>query len=95
MDLKKTKVEGMDWIHLPEDRDWWYTLMNMVLNLQVSKKAGNFSTSWANYQVLKDSAPWNSLFWKYMKEGNVTKYSQWAVKANPYFWCIIPVDLIS
>jgi hypothetical protein len=21
MDLKKTKVEGMDWIHLPEDRD--------------------------------------------------------------------------
>jgi hypothetical protein len=27
--------EGVDWIHLAQDRDLWWALMNMVLNLQV------------------------------------------------------------
>jgi hypothetical protein len=35
MDLKKIGFEGVDWIHLVLDRDWWQTLVNMVMNLQV------------------------------------------------------------
>jgi hypothetical protein len=27
--------EGVDWIHLAQNRDWWWTLMNMVMNFQV------------------------------------------------------------
>jgi len=35
----------MDWIHLAQDRDWWKSLVNMVMNLWVSKNAVNFLTS--------------------------------------------------
>jgi hypothetical protein len=27
--------EGVDWIQLPQDRDRWQTLLNVLLNLQV------------------------------------------------------------
>jgi hypothetical protein len=27
--------EGMDWIDLARDRDWWQAFVNMVMNLQV------------------------------------------------------------
>jgi hypothetical protein len=36
---------GMDWIDLTEDRDKWRTLVNAIMNLQVTDNAGNFSTS--------------------------------------------------
>jgi len=27
--------EGVDWIHLAQDRDQWWALVNMVMNLRV------------------------------------------------------------
>jgi hypothetical protein len=33
--------KGMDWIHLAQDRDRWWALVNTVMNLQVPLKAGN------------------------------------------------------
>ena len=32
----------MDWTDLAEDRDRWWTLVNVVMNLQVPYSAGNF-----------------------------------------------------
>ena len=36
---------GMDWIELAEDRDRWWTLVNVVMNLRIPQNAGNFLTS--------------------------------------------------
>jgi hypothetical protein len=36
----------MDWIGLAQDRDRWWTLVSVVMNLQVPWNAGNFSTSY-------------------------------------------------
>jgi hypothetical protein len=27
--------EGVDWLHLAQDMDWWWTLVNTVMNIQV------------------------------------------------------------
>jgi hypothetical protein len=35
MYLSKTGMEGVDWIHLAQDREWWHALVNMVINLLV------------------------------------------------------------
>jgi hypothetical protein len=35
MDLIEMGWEGMDWIHVDEDRDWWLALVNTVMNLPV------------------------------------------------------------
>jgi hypothetical protein len=34
MDLKAILYDGVDWIHLPQDRNQWWALLNMVVNLQ-------------------------------------------------------------
>jgi hypothetical protein len=34
MDLRKIGWDGMDWIHLAQDRDQWRALVNMVMNLR-------------------------------------------------------------
>jgi len=28
-------VEGVDWMHLAQDRDHWWTIMNTVMKLRV------------------------------------------------------------
>jgi hypothetical protein len=28
-------LEGVDWIHLAQDRDWWWALVNTVMNIWV------------------------------------------------------------
>jgi hypothetical protein len=43
-DLKETAYENVDWIHLTHDRVQW-ALVNTVLKLRVSYKAGNYLTS--------------------------------------------------
>jgi len=34
-DLRETGREGVGWIHLSQDRDHWWPLVNTILNLQV------------------------------------------------------------
>jgi hypothetical protein len=35
MDLREIGLEGMNGIHLAQDRDQWQVFVNMVMNLQV------------------------------------------------------------
>jgi hypothetical protein len=35
MDLRKIGWEVVDWVHLAQDRDQWWVLVNTVMNLQV------------------------------------------------------------
>jgi hypothetical protein len=35
MDLREIGWEGVDWIHLPQDRDKWQAVLNTVTNLRV------------------------------------------------------------
>jgi len=35
MDHRKIGWHGMDWIHLTYDKDLWWALVNMVMNLWV------------------------------------------------------------
>jgi len=37
--------EGVDWIHLSQDRNMWQALVDIVMKLQVPQNAGNFLTS--------------------------------------------------
>ena len=43
--LQEVKYWGMDWIELAEDKDRWRVFVTAVMNLQVPKHAGNFSTT--------------------------------------------------
>jgi hypothetical protein len=35
MDLKEIRWEGMDWIHLAQERDKWQALVKTVMDLRV------------------------------------------------------------
>jgi hypothetical protein len=45
INLRETVWEAVDWIRLAEDRDQLRVVVNTVMNLRVSYKAGNFLTS--------------------------------------------------
>jgi len=45
LDLKEVGCRGVDWIELAQDRDMWWVLVNVVMNVQVPENAGNFLTS--------------------------------------------------
>jgi hypothetical protein len=40
MNLKEAEYEGMDWIHLNEDREQWQALVATVMNLKFHKSWG-------------------------------------------------------
>jgi hypothetical protein len=42
MDLKEIGYEGVGWIHLAQDREQWQSVVNRVMNLQVTQNAENF-----------------------------------------------------
>jgi hypothetical protein len=44
--FRELKWEGVDGIHLAQDREQWRTLVKTVMNLRVPLKARNFFTSW-------------------------------------------------
>jgi hypothetical protein len=33
MDLREVGWKDVEWIHLTEDRNWWWASVNMVMNL--------------------------------------------------------------
>jgi len=35
MNLRQTEWEGADWIHVAQDRDQWWAVVNTVTNLRV------------------------------------------------------------
>jgi hypothetical protein len=35
MDLREIGWDGVDWMDMAQDRDQWWTLVNMVLNLRI------------------------------------------------------------
>jgi hypothetical protein len=45
MDLREIEWDGMDWIELAQDRDWWRALVDTVMNLRVPLNAGKFLSS--------------------------------------------------
>jgi hypothetical protein len=45
MDLREIGWERVDWIYLAKDMDQWRGLVNPIMNLRVSEKAGNFLSS--------------------------------------------------
>ena len=45
MDLQEVGEGCEDWMELAQDRDRWRALVSTVMNLRVSKNAGNFLTS--------------------------------------------------
>jgi len=40
MDLREIGWEVVDWIHLAQDRDKWWVVVNMVMNLWVPSIKG-------------------------------------------------------
>jgi hypothetical protein len=55
--------EGVDWIHLAQDRDRWLALANTVMNLRVLQKAEKFLTGWVtNSFSRRNLVHWVSFF---------------------------------
>ena len=44
IDLQEVGCGGMDWIDLAQNRDGWWPLVIVAMNLWVPKNAGNFLT---------------------------------------------------
>jgi hypothetical protein len=42
MDLKNIGWENIDRNHVAQDSDWWQTLVNMIMKLQVAIRDGEF-----------------------------------------------------
>jgi hypothetical protein len=48
MYLKEKGSCGIEMIHLAQNRDKWWVLVNMVINIEIPYSAGNFFTSCGN-----------------------------------------------
>ena len=45
LDLLDLERSGMDWIDLDQDRDSWWALVNVVMNIRFPQNVRNFLTS--------------------------------------------------
>jgi hypothetical protein len=57
MDLKETGYERMYYIQLAQNSNQWWTLVNMVMNLQFHK-GREFLDHLSDSKLFKDTAPW-------------------------------------
>jgi hypothetical protein len=53
MGVKEMEGEDVDWIQLVQDTDKWQALVNMVVTVRVSYKAGTFFGYLRIYQLPK------------------------------------------
>jgi hypothetical protein len=53
----------MYFIHVSQERDQWRALVNTVMNLGVTYKAGKFMTIWGNIALSEKTAPRNCFNW--------------------------------
>jgi hypothetical protein len=44
MDLGDIRLDGVDWIHLAQDRERWRALVNIMMNLRVPLRVGNLTS---------------------------------------------------
>jgi hypothetical protein len=58
--IREPECEHLDWIHLPQHREYWRDLVNTKINLRVSWKSEDLLTTAERllYLLLKDKAPW-------------------------------------
>jgi hypothetical protein len=58
MALREIVWESINWLHLAQEKDWWWVPVNVARNLQVSQEVENFLTSTVQYLFLNDPDPW-------------------------------------
>jgi len=51
LSLKQIQCEGVDRIHLALDSIQYQAVMNMIINLWVPQKAGDFFTGWETISI--------------------------------------------
>jgi len=56
-DLREICWEGVDWMHMAQDRVQWRAVVNTVMNLWVPLKSGNFLTSRVNLSFSRRTLP--------------------------------------
>jgi hypothetical protein len=57
VDSVKIGWDGMGWIDLAQDRDWWRALVNTVMNLRVPYNAGKFLSSYTTGSFSRRAEP--------------------------------------
>jgi hypothetical protein len=60
MDRREREWDGVDYIHLVQDRDQWRTLVDTVMKFRAPYTTDNFFKL-SDYQLIKDSAPWSKV----------------------------------
>jgi hypothetical protein len=59
MNNKSLGLAGVDLIHLAEDKDKWWTVVNTAMNIRGSTKRGEFPDQLRNSKILKkDCTRW-------------------------------------
>jgi hypothetical protein len=53
MDFKEVWFQGLEWIHLAQDRAQWWVLVNMVMKPSGYIRGGEFHDKLNNYHLLK------------------------------------------
>jgi hypothetical protein len=54
MDLREIGWVSVDWIQLAQDRDWWWPVVNTVMNLRVLVPCSSYLVSYHNLGILYD-----------------------------------------
>jgi hypothetical protein len=61
--VTEIRCEGMGWIRLAQAMDQWRAIMNTVMSLRVTYKAGSCLDQLSDYEFLKNNSYNNSASW--------------------------------